>query len=99
MVSISGDLIYKAGKTGHIAIVLSRFNGFVGEQLLEGAVDVLKRVGVPDSALTLVRVPGAFELPIVVQKLAESGKYQGILGLGVVIRGGTAHFDYVAGGK
>ena len=94
MVSLSGDLVYQGGS---IAVVLSRFNGFIGEQLLQGAVDTLKRVGVPETALTVVRVPGAFELPLVSQTLAESGRFAGVLALGVVIRGGTAHFDFVAG--
>lgn len=80
------------------AIVVSRFNSFVVESLLEGALDTLERFGeVNDSDITLVRVPGAYELPIAAKKLAQSGKFDAIIALGAVIRGGTPHFDFVAG--
>ncbi|WP_100643329.1 6,7-dimethyl-8-ribityllumazine synthase [Alteromonas facilis] len=80
------------------AIVVSRFNSFVVESLLEGALDTLERFGeVNDSDITLVRVPGAYELPIAAKKLAASGKFDAIIALGAVIRGGTPHFDFVAG--
>jgi 6,7-dimethyl-8-ribityllumazine synthase len=79
------------------AIAASRFNGFVVEQLIAGAVDTLRRHGVAAADMLLVRVPGAWELPVVVQQLAASGHYAGIIALGAVIRGETPHFDYVAG--
>jgi 6,7-dimethyl-8-ribityllumazine synthase len=80
-----------------IAIILSRFNDLIGNRLLEGAQDVLRRHGVAEEDMTLARVPGAFEIPLVAQEMAKSGKYQAVLCLGAVIRGATAHFDYVAG--
>jgi len=80
------------------AIVVSRFNSFVVESLLEGAVDTLDRQGeVNGDDITVVRVPGAYELPIAAQKIAQSGKFDAIIALGAVIRGGTPHFDFVAG--
>lgn len=77
-----------------IAIAAARFNDFIVERLLSGALDYLNRHGL-DENIAVVRVPGAFELPIVCQKLARSGKYDGVLALGAVIRGATPHFDYV----
>ena len=79
------------------AIVASRFNGFIVESLVNGAVDTLRRHGVQDSAIELIRVPGAFEIPLVAQRLAVSESYDAIIALGAVIRGATPHFDYVAG--
>ncbi|GAA0366254.1 6,7-dimethyl-8-ribityllumazine synthase [Bowmanella denitrificans] len=80
------------------AVVVSRFNSFVVESLVEGALDTLERVGeVNDQDITLVRVPGAYELPVVAKKLAEKQKFDAIIALGAVIRGGTPHFDFVAG--
>lgn len=79
------------------AITVGRFNSFVVESLLDGAVDTLKRHGVSESNITIIRVPGAWELPLIAKKLAGSGKYDAIIALGAVIRGGTPHFDYVAG--
>ncbi len=79
------------------AIALGRFNGFIGEQLLAGAVDTLLRHGARREDVRLVRVPGAFELPLVCKRLAEAGTYDAVIALGVVIRGGTPHFEYVAG--
>lgn len=80
------------------AVIVSRFNSFVVESLLEGALDTLERHGeVSDEDVTLVRVPGAYELPVVAKKLAESKKFDAIVALGAVIRGGTPHFDFVAG--
>ncbi|KHD07182.1 6,7-dimethyl-8-ribityllumazine synthase [Candidatus Thiomargarita nelsonii] len=79
------------------AIVVGRFNSFVTESLLEGALDTLKRHGVTDDNITVVRIPGAYEMPLVAQRLATSGKYTAIIAIGAVIRGGTPHFDYVAG--
>ncbi len=80
------------------AIVVSRFNSFVVESLLDGALDTLDRHGeVNEQDITVVRVPGAYELPLAAKKLAESGKFDAIIAIGAVIRGGTPHFDFVAG--
>jgi 6,7-dimethyl-8-ribityllumazine synthase len=78
------------------AIIVGRFNSFVVESLLQGALDTLKRHGVSDSNITIVRAPGAFELPLVAKKLAEKKTFDAIIALGAVIRGGTPHFDFVA---
>ncbi len=78
-------------------LVVSRWNSFVVESLLSGAVDALKRHGASDADLSIVRVPGAFEMPVILDKLAAGGKYDAIIALGAVIRGGTPHFEYVAG--
>ena len=91
---IEGNLTPNNGK---YAIVVGRWNGFVVESLLEGAVDSLKRHGVSTDDITIVRAPGAFEIPLVVKKVAELKKYDAIIALGAVIRGGTPHFEYVAG--
>ena len=81
-----------------VAIVVSRFNSFVVENLLEGAVDALKRHGnVADSDITVVRVPGAYELPVAAKRIAQKGEVDAIIAIGAVIRGGTPHFDFVAG--
>ena len=77
-------------------IVVGRFNSFIGERLLEGALDALIRHGADDAQITVARVPGAFEIPLVTQKMAKSGKYDALICLGAVIRGSTPHFDYVA---
>ena len=90
---IDGSLQYKEGR---FAIVVARFNGFIVESLLAGAMDTFIRHGVAASDITVVRVPGAFELPVVVQNLAQSGNYNAIVALGAVIRGATPHFDIVA---
>lgn len=82
---------------GQYAILVGRFNSFVVESLLLGAIDTLKRHGVQEANITIVRAPGAWELPLVAKKLAASAKYDAIIALGAVIRGGTPHFDYVAG--
>ncbi|RVT45852.1 6,7-dimethyl-8-ribityllumazine synthase [Rheinheimera sediminis] len=93
--------VIEAGLTAKgkkFAIVVARFNSFIVESLLDGAVDTLKRVGdIADQDITVVRIPGAFEMPLAVQKIAASGKYDAIIALGAVIRGGTPHFEYVAG--
>lgn len=78
-----------------IALVASRFNDFIVERLIGGATDYLERHGLSPENMDLVRVPGAFELPLVCKKIAASGKYNGIVALGAVIRGATPHFDYV----
>jgi 6,7-dimethyl-8-ribityllumazine synthase len=88
--------VFAAGEA-RFALVASRFNSFVVESLIAGAVDTLRRHGVSDEQMTLVRAPGAFELPLVVQKVAASGQYDAIIALGAVIRGGTPHFEHVAG--
>lgn len=81
-----------------IAIVISRFNSFICESLLEGAIDSLKRIGqLSDDNITVVRCPGAYELPLVAKRVAATEKYDAIIALGAVIRGGTPHFDFVAG--
>jgi 6,7-dimethyl-8-ribityllumazine synthase len=92
--TIEGSLTVQKG---NFCLVVARFNSFIVESLLEGALDALKRHGADDKQITLVRVPGAFEMPLVIDKLAKSEKYDGIIALGAVIRGGTPHFDYVAG--
>lgn len=78
-------------------IVVSRFNSFIVEQLEAGAVDVLLRHGADKDDISIVKAPGAFELPLLVQRVAASKKYSAIIALGAVIRGGTPHFEYVAG--
>lgn len=91
---IEGDFIAPQGR---YALVAARFNEFVVDQLVSGAIDALRRHGIPATAIELFKVPGAYEIPLVVKKLAVSGRYQGIITLGAVIRGSTAHFEYVAG--
>lgn len=76
-------------------IVVGRFNSFIGERLLEGALDALVRHGADDQQITVARVPGAFEIPLTAKKMAETGKYEALICLGAVIRGSTPHFDYV----
>lgn len=78
-------------------IVASRFNSFIVEQLEAGAIDTLVRHGADEANITLVKAPGAFELPVVVQRIAALKKYDAIIAVGAVIRGGTPHFEYVAG--
>ncbi|WP_457575101.1 6,7-dimethyl-8-ribityllumazine synthase [Desulfolithobacter sp.] len=80
-----------------LGIIVARFNSFISEKLLEGAIDALVRSGVSGDDIDVARVPGAFEIPLVAQKMAKSGKYDAVITLGVVIRGATPHFDYVAG--
>ena len=92
---LEGSLVAPNAK---VAVVVARFNSFINENLVEGAVDALKRVGqVNDENITLARVPGAYELPLAARRLADSKKFDAIVALGTVIRGGTAHFEYVAG--
>lgn len=90
---IEGDLM-GAGK--RFGIVVARFNAFITEKLLQGAIDTLNRHGVSHDDITIAWTPGAFEIPIVAKKMAATGDYDGILALGCVIRGATPHFDYVA---
>lgn len=82
---------------GRFALVAARFNHFIVEHLVNGAVDALKRHGVADDAIDLVWVPGSFEIPLVARRLAVGARYSAILCLGAVIRGDTDHYDYVAG--
>ena len=82
---------------GRFAICVTRFNAFITEELLTGAVDTLVRHGVADGDIDVYRVPGAFELPSVVRRVVDMGSYAGVIALGAVIRGGTPHFEYVSG--
>lgn len=90
---IEGNLVGTGLKIG---IVVSRFNEFITGKLLSGAEDALKRHGVNDEDVTVVWVPGAFEIPLAAKKLAEAGGYDAIITLGTVIRGATPHFDFVS---
>ena len=94
MKTIEGNLVAGGARFG---IVVSRFNSFVVESLLEGVLDTLRRHGAEDGAIEIVRVPGAFEIPLAAQRMAAGRKYDAIIAVGAVIRGGTPHFDYVAG--
>ncbi|RUM37622.1 MAG: 6,7-dimethyl-8-ribityllumazine synthase [Desulfobulbus sp.] len=85
------------GKGRRVGIIVARFNSFISEKLLEGALDTLIRSGVAEGDIDVARVPGAFEIPLVTQKMAKSGKYDAVICIGVVIRGATPHFDFVAG--
>ena len=78
-----------------LGIVVARFNSFITEKLLSGCLDAIRRHGGDEDALDIAWVPGAFEIPLVARKMAESGKYDAIICLGAVIRGATPHFDYV----
>lgn len=93
MKTIEGRL---TGEGKKIGIVLSRFNSFIAERLLEGAIDTLVRSGVADADITVARVPGAYEIPLIAQKMARNGKVDAVICLGVIIRGATPHFDFVA---
>lgn len=83
--------------SGRYALVVGRFNGFVVESLVEGALDTLRRHGIAEKDITIIRVPGAYEMPLAVKRVAETGNFDAIVALGAVIRGGTPHFEYVAG--
>ncbi len=91
--TIEGTLVSSGKKYG---ICIARFNEFISNKLLGGALDALARHGVKDDEVTVAWVPGSFEIPIVVKKMADSGKYDAVIALGAVIRGSTPHFDYVA---
>ena len=91
---LDGDLTVSKAK---IAIVVGRFNGFIVESLLAAALDTLQRAGIASGDITVSHVPGALEIPLVVQTFAGSGKYDAVMALGAVIRGSTPHFDIVAG--
>jgi len=92
--TIEGDLTIRDKK---IALVAARFNSFVVEHLIKGAKEALLKHGAEETDIELFYVPGAFEIPLALKKIANSGKYDGIVALGAVIRGGTPHFEYVAG--
>jgi 6,7-dimethyl-8-ribityllumazine synthase len=92
--NVDGDLIARSARYG---IALGRFNSFIGERLLEGAVDTLVRHGAEATNIEVVRVPGAFEMPLALKIMAASKKYDALIALGAVIRGETPHFEYVAG--
>jgi len=84
-------------QNARFCLVVARFNSFVVDSLLGGAVDALKRHGAEDADMTIIRVPGAFEMPVVIEKIAAKGSYDAIIAIGAVIRGGTPHFEFVAG--
>ena len=87
---------YALGSSSY-GIVILKFNSFIVERLLEGALEAFRKHGVQDRDISIVKVPGAYELPLTAKVMAESGKYDAISALGAVIRGGTPHFEYVAG--
>jgi len=84
------------GEGKKFAIIVSRFNDFITSRLLDGAVDALVRCGVNETDIVIVKVPGAFEIPLVAKKMARKSGYDGVICLGAVIRGATPHFDYVS---
>jgi 6,7-dimethyl-8-ribityllumazine synthase len=90
---IEGDLQAAGKKFG---IIVSRFNSFIAERLLDGALDTLQRSGTADDDIEVARVPGAFEIPLMAQKMVKSGRYDAVICLGAVIRGATSHYDLVA---
>ena len=92
--TIEGDYQNASARYG---IAVARFNSFIVDRLLDGALDALQKHGVMDRDITIVKVPGAYELPLAVKMMVSAGEYDGIIALGAVIRGGTPHFDYVAG--
>lgn len=92
--NIDGELVVRGARFG---IVLARFNGFIGERLLEAAIDTIVRHGGDSAQIDVVRVPGAYEIPVVAKQMAASKQYDALIALGAVIRGDTPHFDYVAG--
>ena len=92
--TIEGD---RSVRDARFAIVATRFNDFIVESLIKGAVHCLRQHGAADADIEIIRVPGAIELPLVVRRVAESRRVDGIIALGAVIRGGTPHFEYVAG--
>ena len=94
MQTFEGTFVAPQGK---FALVVGRFNSFVVESLVSGAIDTLVRHGVKESDISIIRAPGAFELPLVAQRVAQRKEFAAIIALGAVIRGGTPHFEYVAG--
>jgi 6,7-dimethyl-8-ribityllumazine synthase len=94
MTTLDGDL---SKPRGRFAVVAARFNEGIVDRLVAGAIEALKRHGVPEDAIDLVHVPGSFEIPLVAQQLAQSGQYAAVVCLGAVIRGETDHYEYIAG--
>ncbi len=94
MTTYEGGLIIKSAR---FCLVASRFNSFIVDQLVAGATDALIRHGATYAQIDLIKVPGAYEIPLVLKRIAEQKKYDALVALGAVIRGGTPHFDYVAG--
>ncbi len=94
MKTFEGQLV--AGDNDRFCIICARFNDFIGSKLLSGAIDELKRHGVNENNIDIVKVPGAFEIPVTAQKFANTKKYSAIITLGAVIKGSTPHFDYVS---
>ncbi len=92
--TIEGDF---TASSSHFALVVGRWNSFIVDHLKAGAIDALKRHGVSEEHITVIYAPGAFEIPLVCKKAAGSGNYDAVIALGAVIRGGTPHFEYVAG--
>ena len=90
---IEGNLVATGLK---IAIITRRWNHFIGDRLVEGSLDAIKRLGGDTKDVSIVHVPGCFELPMAAKKVAESGKYDAVIALGTLIRGATPHFDYIA---
>ena len=90
---IQGNLVVTKER---FALVVARFNDFITSRLLTGAVDTLQRHGCPDAQMTVVRVPGSYELPLAARKLADTGRYDAIICLGCIVRGQTPHFEYIA---
>jgi len=90
---IEGKIIAKGMK---FSVVASRFNDFICEKLIGGAVDALKRAGADENDISIIKVPGAFEIPLAAKKLAKSGKFDAVICLGAVIRGATPHFEYIS---
>jgi len=88
-----GNLLVSGARFG---LLVGRFNSFIVERLVEGALDTLKRHGAEEANIEIVRVPGAFEMPLAAKRMAAAGRYDAIIALGAVIRGGTPHFEYVA---
>ncbi len=92
--TIEGDFQHTGGR---YALVVARFNSFVVDSLQAGAIDALRRHGVKDEQITVIKAPGAYELPLLTRKVLATGNYDAVVALGAVIRGGTPHFEYVAG--
>jgi len=92
--TIEGD--YSIG-SANFALVVSRFNSFIVDHLVSGAVDALQKHGVPEKDITVIKAPGAYELPLITKQAIEHGGFDAVIALGAVIRGGTPHFEYVAG--
>jgi 6,7-dimethyl-8-ribityllumazine synthase len=90
---IEGKIVAKGMRFG---IVAGRFNDFISSRLIDGAIDALTRAGAEEKEIQIVRVPGAFELPLAAKKMAKSGRYDAVIALGAVIRGATPHFDYIS---